>query len=128
MQLSIDENEDMFVFVYFFFGFSPPPAKQIYSCHLIKKPPLIIFFSRLVYLQMYFSCLCLLKVSFFNDDNSIIINGRTFQILFFILILYFIVILHEKVFHFVFEQFLNKPPDRILHTKCSTRPPDAVGR
>ena len=112
----------------FFFGFSPPPAKQIYSCHLIKKPPLIIFFSRLVYLQMYFSCLCLLKVSFFNDDNSIIINGRTFQILFFILILYFIVILHEKVFHFVFEQFLNKPPDRILHTKCSTRPPDAVGQ
>ena len=38
MQLSIDENEDMFVFVYFFFfGFSPPPAKQIYSCHLIKN-------------------------------------------------------------------------------------------
>lgn len=31
---------------------------------------------------MYFSCLCLLKVSFFNDDNSII-NGRTFQISFY---------------------------------------------
>jgi hypothetical protein len=44
------KNEDMFVcfcliFFLFFFGFSPPPAKQIYSCHLIKNlPPNNFFF------------------------------------------------------------------------------------
>jgi hypothetical protein len=77
------KNEDMFVcfcliFFLFFFGFSPPPAKQIYSCHLIKNlPPNNFFFSPRLFTNVFF-VFVFTQGLFFNDDNSII-NGRTSQ-------------------------------------------------
>ena len=60
-------------------------------------------------------------------------NNRTFKILFSIFLfikrfLFNSLLLCTKNRKCVSLSFWTKPPDRMLHTKCSTRPPDAVGR